>query len=533
MPSAAPFNVVVPLRYAYGAGPSSLTIPAGSTFSARGATMRVGGDGDTITTVDIGTLPSPPRGHSGYRLARAASGLPLVAYGYSGVYNLQPNTTLHLSPSTISEAGGSTTVTARLSRAAPDEVRLRVRAFSVDGGAGPFDISISANRGLTIARGGTRSTGTVTITAVDNSNFSFPSPQFEVSADLVVGSDFVPNHAGSATVPEYVTLRVQEDDPAPVVRLHLSASAIAEDGGSAEVSATLDRPLPGALSARLSARAVAPASVNDIRMTGNEVTIPAGSTSSTRPITITAVSDDAYTGDRTVEFTATLRGTFSRQSTVTPQVLTVTIIEDEEDAATALARGGICNRTPAMQTVLLRAIAGVTDCAKVTAEHLAAIVRLEITGVGRGAVALNSIKPTDFGALTGLRELTFNNTSLAALPVRVFADLANLQTLAISSNTDLTSIPDDALDGLSSLNWLVIYGNDTLRDLPAGLFADLSNLRRLDLDYNEKLSQSAGRLVLRLAEPHQAGAGRKRVGNWVEPGCLRGLGEPGGSQSGF
>ena len=78
-----------------------------------------------------------------------------------------PTLSLELSSSAIPENGGSATVTAALSVASSEEVTVTVSAAPVSP-AVAADFTLSTNKALTIAAGSTTSTGTVTLTAVDN-----------------------------------------------------------------------------------------------------------------------------------------------------------------------------------------------------------------------------------------------------------------------------------------------------------------------------------------------------------------------------
>ena len=75
--------------------------------------------------------------------------------------------TLNLSPASISENGGVSTVTATLSAATTAATTVTVSAVPVSP-ATTADFTPSQNTTLTIAAGANSSTGTVTITAVDN-----------------------------------------------------------------------------------------------------------------------------------------------------------------------------------------------------------------------------------------------------------------------------------------------------------------------------------------------------------------------------
>ena len=81
-PAGAPFELVLPLTVTNGninSGATSLTIPAGSAESDALTVIRTAGT-TTAVTVDIGTLPSLPSGHTGYELVKSAD-LPLEVIG--------------------------------------------------------------------------------------------------------------------------------------------------------------------------------------------------------------------------------------------------------------------------------------------------------------------------------------------------------------------------------------------------------------------------------------------------------------------
>ena len=76
--------------------------------------------------------------------------------------------TLVLSPASVTENGGVSTVTATLSGASSQATTVTVSATAVSP-AVAGDFALSTNTTLTIAADATASTGVVTITGVDNS----------------------------------------------------------------------------------------------------------------------------------------------------------------------------------------------------------------------------------------------------------------------------------------------------------------------------------------------------------------------------
>ena len=312
-PSAAPFNIVLPVTVTSGSiagGVIAITIAAGSVESGVLEVTRTAGTSAAVT-VDIGTLPALPEGHEGYTLVKTAVPLTvLAAEGASAV-------TLELSATRIAEAGGTTAITARLSEAATAMIELTAAAAPV-APATHADFLMSAARVLTIAAGATESTGTVTVTAVDNERYA-GDRTVQVAAAIT---------AGSAAVPAVRTLIIEEDEPPPPpVRLLLSSDTIVEAGGSSLVTAEVQGDALGVpVTLTVTAVPVQPAVASDFAQTGTTLTIAAGQTRSTGTVRITAVANAVDAADKTVRVTAVEGGT---SSSVQPAERTLTITDDE------------------------------------------------------------------------------------------------------------------------------------------------------------------------------------------------------------
>ena len=120
---------------------------------------------------------------------------------------LMPSVTLQLMPTSISENGGSATVTARLSHTSGETTTVTVSATAVTP-AVAGDFTLSSNKTLTIGAGQAASTGTVTITANNN---GVDAPNKTV---MVMGT--ATNSAG-VTGPSDETLTITDDDATPVI----------------------------------------------------------------------------------------------------------------------------------------------------------------------------------------------------------------------------------------------------------------------------------------------------------------------------
>ena len=228
-----------------------------------------------------------------------------------------PTVTLHLSPDTISEDGGTSTVTARLDRTSSEVTTVTVSVAPV-APAVSGDYALSANRELRIAAGATTSTGTVTVTGVDNAA--------DAPDKTVTVSGTATNRQG-VTAPRDVALTIEDDDGPPTVTLVLTPVSIAEAGGVSTVTATLDRASGADTTVTVSVAPVSPTVASDYTLSANrELSIEAGATQSEGLVTIAAVDNDMEVPDRRVTVSGTAVNT---QGVTAPRDVTLTIADDD------------------------------------------------------------------------------------------------------------------------------------------------------------------------------------------------------------
>ena len=134
---------------------------------------------------------------------------------------------LVLTPATIDESGSSnvSTVTATLATASSADTTVTISA--------PQDapVTLSSNKTLTIAKGATTSTGEVTITAVNDAVYTGDRE--------VTVSGAASNTVGVANA-EDATLTITDDEVRPVTVSFGGATYTAAEGGTVDVTVTLD-----------------------------------------------------------------------------------------------------------------------------------------------------------------------------------------------------------------------------------------------------------------------------------------------------
>ena len=198
--------------------------------------------------------------------------------------------TLVLTPSSISENGDVSVVTATVSPASATAFDMTVSAAAVDP-AVAGDYNLSTNTTLSFAANAAASTGAVTIIAVNN-NVAAADKTVTVSGAVPTG----------ITAPADQTLTIEDDDVgSPTVTLVLSPMTISEKDDPATriavenvslVSATLSEAVAQAFTVTIAAAPVAPAVAGDFTLSENMVlSFAANATTSTGEVAIEAVDD--------------------------------------------------------------------------------------------------------------------------------------------------------------------------------------------------------------------------------------------------
>ena len=280
-----------------------------------GITWQWARSGITWTDIDMATSEryTPEAGDLGKHLRATATYTDRYGSGKSAsttttAVQAPPGMTLHLSPSSISEDGGQSTVTARLASASPAVTTVTVSAPA-------SDVTLSNNRTLTIAAGKTESTGTVTLTAVDNDGDGPETKQVQVGGQ---------RNNRLATEPAPVTLTITDDDTAPTVTMVLP-DAITENAGVGTLAVMLSHPSSATTAVEVS---VDPP---DVTLRPNSLTIPAGGVMTEGTVTLTAVDDNTDALNKQVTVSGMASNTHGIAGNPEPRTLR---IQDDDPAPT-------------------------------------------------------------------------------------------------------------------------------------------------------------------------------------------------------
>ncbi len=294
----------------------TLTIPAG---------QKSGTADFTLATVDDETDEPDET----VRVTGRTTGLRMAPSGgvtvTIGNDDPDPRVTLVLTPDSISENGGSSRVKAMLSH--PSSAATTVEVSAAPGGdavAGNFRRSGSR---LTIPAGATESTGTVTISGVDNNAFDAAPRSVTVSGAA--------SNAEGVEQPAAQTLTIEDDDrPSTMVTLTVSPDRVAEDGGARRltVTGTLNG-APETADTEVTLTVDAGAAAEAVEAV---LTIPEGRRSATAALALTPDDNDIDEPDREVAVNAaiTSQSSDSQLTGLNPSSLTVTVTDDDERGVT-------------------------------------------------------------------------------------------------------------------------------------------------------------------------------------------------------
>ena len=231
-----------------------------------------------------------------------------------------PTVTLALSESSISEAGGTSVLTATLSHPSSEPTTLTVLPQAASFTLAP------ANGRLTIAAGATVGAGSVNLTAVDNRTDA-PDNGLTVTATAA-------NTQGVYDDADGIELTITDEDAAPTPMLVLSQTSIGEAGAGATVRVTLTHPSSEATTVVVAAAGTVDGAA-EFALADATLTVPAGAERSSGSATIAATPNDTDAPDQVV----TVSGTASNSQGIDgdPEAVELTIADDDAAPTVTLA----------------------------------------------------------------------------------------------------------------------------------------------------------------------------------------------------
>lgn len=285
----------------------TITIPAGSLSATA-----------TVTTID----------NSAYEAAKN------ILIDISGVTNAadsgtqqqaiaivedesQPSVTLGISPLNIPENGGSATVTAMLSHLSYQDVTVTL-GFTGTATSGVY----YAYPPTTIVIPAGVLSGSITLTPTDNSAYT---------GNKTVIVDILSVANGTEDGTQEVTANFIDDETPPAVVLGITGSMLAENGGTATITATLSCIAIEDVVVNLGFKGTALKDA-DYTTSANMITIPTGSLSNS--ITLTAIDDTAYETAENIVVNIT---DINIAVETTPQQVTATIIDNDAEPTITLS----------------------------------------------------------------------------------------------------------------------------------------------------------------------------------------------------
>ena len=421
--SAATTVTVTPVSGFYTVGSDAeIVIAAGSTVSAT--------DTAAITAVDNAKDEPDRAGTVTVTVSNdraTADGTTLAVSG--GVLTVTddddaPNAALSLNPSSVSENGGASAVSATLTHPSSEPTTVTVTPVS-----GAYTVGSDAT--IVIAAGETaNATDTAAIAGVDNATDE-PDWTATVMATLT-------NSQGAGTVTG-ATLTLTDDETLPTVTLALSPAAIDESGGVSTVTATLSGTSSEAVTVTVGAAAVAPAVSGDFALSSDEtLTIAAGSTTSTGVVTVTANGNAVDAPDKEVTVSGTAAG---GNGVAAPSSVTLTITDDDDAP-------GLSISSPSVD------------------EGDSGSVSLEFT-VSLGAASGRQVTVGYADAGTGTATSGTDYTAISAGTL-TFAAGETAKTLTVSVTGDTTDEPDEtvvvSLSGAANAAISTASGTGTITD---------------------------------------------------------------------
>ena len=397
-PAGATFDIVLPITVTNGSisgGATTLTVSQGSVESGLLTVTRTPGTTAAVTA-DIGTLPSLPRNHYGYVLAKSDS-LPSTIISGSNtapVFTDGTSVTRSVAESTVADTNIGTPIAA--TDAENDTLTYTLSgtdasAFDIDSTTGQlktkaaldYETKTSYTVTLTVSDGSLTDTITVTVNVTDVVEVVPVDPPITPDPPTT-------NSAPVFTEGDSTTRVIAENTPADV---NIGNAVLATDTDNDSLAYTI-----GGVDA----------DAFDLDSSGQLKTKAPLDFETKRVYLVTINADD---------------GELSSTITVIISVI------DVNDTVLSAGFVPVADRTAEVRDAIVAAVPNVAAAADVTESQVAAITNLNLRNKG-----IASLKTGDFSGLTSLSNLNLFGNQLSSLPTGTFNGLTALSVLRLGSN---------------------------------------------------------------------------------------------------
>ena len=424
-PTGAPFDIVLPLTVTDGSisgGATSVTIPVGSVESETLTVTRTTGASDAVS-VWIGTLPSLPQNHSGYRLVNGPSLEIFESFDetiWSGTITVgtwrnafADGNAIGIGYSRRDNAGSisNPTFTYR-----GTTYTINGYGFAKVGNNPAHELVLTISPGFPACDKKVLSIGHGGRLADTSDGSTYGSHTYFWQGRWAIGAQ----SAGSQWRDLPITLHPTVPD----------APAVSATNESNQVTLSWETPCDGG---------------KDITHHEYRQRTKIGIFGSWMPI-----PNSAAGGTNVASYTIT---SVNNPEQYVFEVRAVNQIGEGSSSAPVSPS----DRTPQVAEAILNVVKldypNVSSFADITDSHLAGITALYL-----GHRKITALKSGDFDGLTGVTELRLLGNQLTSLPADIFDELTALTTLRLNRNR-LTSLPDGIFEGLTGLTTLYLGGN--------------------------------------------------------------------------
>ena len=377
-PAGALFNIVLPITVTNGSvtgGATTVTIPHGSVESSTLTVTRTAGTTADVT-VDIGTFPSMPNTHFGYRLVKSDL-LPLAVISGTNtapVFTDDASTTRSIAENTAAGQNIGTAVAATDA----DNDTLTYTLSGTDASAFDIDSSNGQLKTVSALDYETKSNYTVTITVSDGSLTDTITVTINITDVQEVAT---PDPPVSNTAPAFLegenTARIVLENT--VAGVNIGNPVLASDVNNDALTYTL-----GGIDA----------DGFDMDSSGQLITKSPLDYETKHVYTVTVTVADAELSDT---------------------IMVTIIVIDVNDTVSTVGFVPVADRTPAVRDAIVAAVPNVTDAANVTESQVAVISSLNLRNK-----QITGLKTGDFSGMTALSDLNLYRNNLRIAYHRVF-----------------------------------------------------------------------------------------------------------------